>query len=56
VAGWLNAIAAARFRVEQCVEPMADLAAAARVRGLADTRIAPNFLLLRCRLDEAPAS
>jgi len=50
LADWLNAIAAARFRVEHCVEPMADLATAARVRELADTRIAPNFLLMRRRL------
>jgi hypothetical protein len=50
IGDWLNAIAAAGFHIESCVEPCADEETAARIRGLADTRIAPNFLLFRCRL------
>jgi ubiquinone/menaquinone biosynthesis C-methylase UbiE len=51
LAGWLNAIAAAGLHVERCVEPSADpQTAAARIPGLEDTLVAPNFLLLRCRL------
>jgi SAM-dependent methyltransferase len=46
---WLNAINAAGLRVEQCEEPMADEATAATVPALADTRVAPNFILFRCR-------
>ena len=46
---WLNAIHGAGLRVEQCEEPMADEATAAAVPGLADTRVAPNFILFRCR-------
>ena len=49
LADWLNAIHAAGLHVERCEEPMADLETAARVRGLADTRIAPNFISFRCR-------
>lgn len=40
LADWLNTIAAAGLRIEQCVEPAA---------GFDDTLIAPNFLLMRCR-------
>ena len=47
---WLNAIDDAGFRVEQCVEPRADDETAARYPMLADTQIAPNFILFRCRL------
>ena len=46
---WLNAIHAAGLHVERCDEPMADQETAAAVRGLADTRIVPNFILFRCR-------
>jgi SAM-dependent methyltransferase len=46
---WLNAIAAARLRVEACVEPTVDDETFAHSPILADTRIAPYFLLLRCR-------
>ncbi|MBV9746038.1 MAG: methyltransferase domain-containing protein [Acidobacteriia bacterium] len=49
LAGWLNTLVAAGLAVEQCVEPGWDENAAPHP-GLADTRIAPNFLLLRCRL------
>jgi len=51
LAEWLNAIADAGLRVERCVEPRADDETAARYPTLADTRIAPNFILFRCRLD-----
>ena len=47
---WLNAINDAGFHVEQCVEPRADDRTAARYPTLADTQIAPNFILFRCRL------
>lgn len=50
LADWLNAIDAAGFHVERCVEPSADADTASRFRGLADTRIAPNFIVFRCRL------
>jgi 2-polyprenyl-3-methyl-5-hydroxy-6-metoxy-1,4-benzoquinol methylase len=51
LAGWLNAVAGAGLYVERCVEPSADpQTTAARVPGLEDTLVAPNFLLLRCRL------
>jgi ubiquinone/menaquinone biosynthesis C-methylase UbiE len=46
---WLNAIAGAGFHVERCGEPSADAETAARFPTLADTRIAPNFILFRCR-------
>jgi len=46
---WLNAVADAGFHVERCVEPSADAETAARFPTLADTRIAPNFILFRCR-------
>jgi SAM-dependent methyltransferase len=49
MADWLNSIHSAGLRVERCEEPMADPETAAKVRGLADTRIAPNFILFRCR-------
>jgi ubiquinone/menaquinone biosynthesis C-methylase UbiE len=45
LAGWLNAVAAAGLHVERCVEPSA---------GFEDTLVAPNFLLLRCRLPVQP--
>jgi len=51
---WLNAIAATGLHVERSVEPSADPQSAAGVPGLEDTLVAPNFLLMRCRLD-APA-
>ena len=38
---WLNTIAEAGLRIERCVEP---------AEGFDDTLIAPNFLLMRCRL------
>jgi len=47
---WLNAIADAGFHVERCVEPQADAETAACYPTLADTQIAPNFILFRCRL------
>ncbi len=49
MADWLNAIHSAGLHVERCEEPMADLETAAAVRALDDTRIAPLFILFRCR-------
>jgi ubiquinone/menaquinone biosynthesis C-methylase UbiE len=49
VADWLNTIVGAGLYVEHCVEPTATLEAVAALPGLADTRIAPNFFILRCR-------
>lgn len=49
LADWLNALTDSGLSVERCVEPTADEETAARVRGLDDTRIAPNFILFRCR-------
>ena len=55
LADWLNAIAASGLRVEHCVEPSADpQTAAARIPGLEDTMVAPNFLLMRCRMQSQP--
>ena len=50
---WLNAIYEAGLYIEQCVEPRAEAEVAERYPNLADTRVAPNFLLLRCRLRNA---
>jgi ubiquinone/menaquinone biosynthesis C-methylase UbiE len=49
LADWLNAIADGGLLVERCEEPSASIATAARIPGLADTRVAPLFLLFRCR-------
>jgi SAM-dependent methyltransferase len=48
LADWLNAIADAGLRVERCVETSADAATATRIPSLADTSVAPNFVLFRC--------
>jgi ubiquinone/menaquinone biosynthesis C-methylase UbiE len=45
LADWLNTIAAAGLRIEWCAEP---------AEGFDDTLIAPNFLLMRCRLQDQP--
>jgi ubiquinone/menaquinone biosynthesis C-methylase UbiE len=49
LADWVNTIVASRLQIEACVEPTADAETAARVRGLDDTRIVPNFIVFRCR-------
>jgi SAM-dependent methyltransferase len=49
LADWLNTIVAAGLHVEHCVEPTATSEAVATLPGLEDTRVAPNFLILRCR-------
>ncbi len=49
LAWWLNAVAGAGLRLEAAEEPVADPQTAARVPAVADTRIAPLFLILRAR-------
>lgn len=46
---WLNTIAAAGLYIEHSIEPTVTSEALAALPGLADTRIAPNFLIVRCR-------
>jgi SAM-dependent methyltransferase len=46
---WLNLVVDAGFTIERVAEPHASVAVAKRCPGVADTRIAPYFLLLRCR-------
>jgi SAM-dependent methyltransferase len=47
LAGWLNAVVNAGLAIEQIGEPCADEATAATHEEVADTRIAPYFLLVR---------
>ena len=49
LAWWINAIAATGLRLEAAEEPVADRDTAARIPTVADTRIAPLFLILRLR-------
>lgn len=49
LAEWLNAVVDAGFAIERVVEPCADEETAKRVPPVADTRIAPYFLQVRCR-------
>lgn len=49
LAWWINAIGATDLRLEAAEEPVADPDTAARVPTVADTRIAPLFLILRAR-------
>lgn len=49
LAWWLNTIAATGLRLEAAEEPVADAETARRVPTVADTRIAPLFLILRGR-------
>ena len=49
LAEWLNAVVDAGFAVERLAEPRADEETAKRVPSVADTRIAPYFLHVRCR-------
>ena len=54
LAEWLNAIVDAGFAVERVVEPRADEETAKRVPAVADTRIAPYFLHVRCCKPPSP--
>lgn len=49
LAGWLNAVLAAGLRIEAVTEPFADVDTAAAHPEVADTRVAPFFLILRAR-------
>jgi SAM-dependent methyltransferase len=49
LSGWLNAVLAAELVVEAIAEPCADDTIAAAHPEVADTRIAPYFLLIRAR-------
>jgi SAM-dependent methyltransferase len=49
LAEWLNAIVAAGFAIERVEEPFADEETARRCPAVADTRVAPYFLHVRCR-------
>jgi hypothetical protein len=49
ISEWLNMVVEAGFSIERIGEPHADEATAARVPHVADTRVAPIFLHLRCR-------
>ena len=49
LASWLNWIAQAGFQIEQAVEPHATREFGERFPVVADTRLAPYFLHLRCR-------
>ncbi|MBW6396958.1 class I SAM-dependent methyltransferase [Roseomonas sp. HJA6] len=49
LAWWLNAVAGSGLRLEAAEEPVADPETAERVPAVADTRIAPLFLILRAR-------
>jgi SAM-dependent methyltransferase len=52
LAGWLNAVIRTGFVIEAVSEPCADEDTAARHPEVADTRIAPYFLLVRARRAE----
>ena len=49
LASWLNAVIAAGLIIERVAEPHADEQTAAAYAEVADTRIAPYFLLVRAR-------
>jgi SAM-dependent methyltransferase len=49
LAGWLTAVLSARLIIEAVAEPRADEATAAAHPEVADTRIAPYFLIVRAR-------
>ncbi|MBR0684045.1 class I SAM-dependent methyltransferase [Roseomonas eburnea] len=49
LAWWLNAVACTGLHLEAAEEPIAEPELAARVPTIADTRIAPLFLILRAR-------
>jgi SAM-dependent methyltransferase len=49
LAGWLTAVLAAGLTIEAIAEPHADEATAAAHPEVADTRIAPYFLIVRAR-------
>ena len=49
ISGWLNEVARAGFSLEEVCEPLADEQTALAHPEVADTRIAPYFLILRAR-------
>jgi hypothetical protein len=49
LAGWLNAVLSAGLAIEAVAEPCADEQTAAAHPEVADTRIAPYFLIMRAR-------
>ena len=49
LAGWLNAVIGAELVIDAIAEPCADEATAAAHPEVADTRIAPYFLVVRAR-------
>jgi hypothetical protein len=49
LAGWLTAVLAAGLVIEAVAEPYADDETAAAHPEIADTQIAPHFLLVRAR-------
>jgi hypothetical protein len=49
VAGWLNAVLGAGLVIEAIAEPRADEETAAANAQVADTRVAPYFLIVRAR-------
>jgi SAM-dependent methyltransferase len=54
ISGWLNEVARAGFWLEHLCEPWADAQTAAAHPEVADTRIAPYFLLIRARRPHEP--
>ena len=56
LAGWLNAVAAAGLAIEAIAEPRADEQTARDHPEVADTRIAPYFLIVRARKPLASSS
>jgi hypothetical protein len=49
MAGWINAVLGAGLVIEAIAEPYADEETAATHPQVADTRIAPHFLIVRAR-------
>jgi ubiquinone/menaquinone biosynthesis C-methylase UbiE len=49
---WFNTLIGAGFRIERIHEPYADDETARRCPDVADTRLAPYFLHIRCRRDD----
>jgi hypothetical protein len=55
ISSWLNAVAAAGFRLEAAQEPVPDAAALAQRPDLYDCKIAPLYIHFRCRKPAAAA-
>ncbi len=56
LAGWLSAVLGAGLVIEAIAEPRADEETAATHPQVADTRIAPYFLIVRARKPQDPAT